>query len=130
MDWPEGNPWPLNAVRPAGTPLGKLLHCLDTTPVTHTSVCNVHRNIIMWKKLPFSWSPNVTLYGLCFHFHIISGPFQIKIVNKKGESVSKMPAVGQGGKKLVIEVKIVKHGKKNKTHSSKHLKSSIRWFNI
>ncbi|XP_074477552.1 structural maintenance of chromosomes flexible hinge domain-containing protein 1 [Sebastes fasciatus] len=77
VDWPEGNPWPLNAVRPAGTPLG---------------------------------------------------PFQIKIVNKKGESVSKMPAVGQGGKKLVIEVKIVKHGPRDEeVFSCPPARHSAKW---
>uniref|UniRef100_A0A8D3C7E6 Structural maintenance of chromosomes flexible hinge domain containing 1 n=1 Tax=Scophthalmus maximus TaxID=52904 RepID=A0A8D3C7E6_SCOMX len=28
VDWPDGNPWPENGVRPAGTPLGKMLTCL------------------------------------------------------------------------------------------------------
>uniref|UniRef100_A0A3B4TXY3 Structural maintenance of chromosomes flexible hinge domain containing 1 n=1 Tax=Seriola dumerili TaxID=41447 RepID=A0A3B4TXY3_SERDU len=43
VDWPDGNPWPQNAVRPAGMPLGAL---------------------------------------------------RIEILNKKGESISRMPTVG------------------------------------
>uniref|UniRef100_A0A8D0A8N6 Structural maintenance of chromosomes flexible hinge domain containing 1 n=1 Tax=Sander lucioperca TaxID=283035 RepID=A0A8D0A8N6_SANLU len=62
VDWPEGNPWPQNAARMAGTPFG---------------------------------------------------PIKIEILNKKGESLSKMPAVGQGaGKKLIIELKVVQHSPK------------------
>uniref|UniRef100_A0A671V3L0 Structural maintenance of chromosomes flexible hinge domain containing 1 n=1 Tax=Sparus aurata TaxID=8175 RepID=A0A671V3L0_SPAAU len=37
VDWPESNPWPQNAVRPAGTPFGKILDCLHTTD-SHTIV--------------------------------------------------------------------------------------------
>ncbi|XP_078137302.1 structural maintenance of chromosomes flexible hinge domain-containing protein 1 isoform X2 [Sander vitreus] len=62
VGWPEGNPWPQNAVCMAGTPFG---------------------------------------------------PLKIEILNKKGESLSKMPAVGQGaGKKLIIELKVVQHSPK------------------
>ncbi|XP_068566073.1 structural maintenance of chromosomes flexible hinge domain-containing protein 1 isoform X2 [Cebidichthys violaceus] len=62
VEWPEGNPWPQNAARPAGTRFG---------------------------------------------------PLKVAIVNKKGESLSKMPSVGQGaGKKLVVELKVVHHGPK------------------
>ncbi|XP_034718465.1 structural maintenance of chromosomes flexible hinge domain-containing protein 1 isoform X1 [Etheostoma cragini] len=62
VGWPEGKPWPQNAARMAGTPLG---------------------------------------------------PLKIEILNKKGESLSKMPAVGQGaGKKLIVELKVFQHGPK------------------
>uniref|UniRef100_A0A3B4YHK7 Structural maintenance of chromosomes flexible hinge domain containing 1 n=1 Tax=Seriola lalandi dorsalis TaxID=1841481 RepID=A0A3B4YHK7_SERLL len=55
VDWPDGNPWPQNAVRPAGMPLGKTV---------------------------------------------------IEILNKKGESISRMPTVGQSTViKLCIELK-------------------------
>lgn len=50
VDWPDRNPWPQNAIRPAGTVLGKMsVHKYD-------HVKNVRR-------------PNVTLNVLCFHFH-------------------------------------------------------------
>lgn len=63
-------------------------------------------------------------HTVCFCVHNIPGPLQIEILNKKGESLSNMPTVGQGlGKKLVIELKVVLNGKKNETHSSKPLKS-------
>lgn len=59
VDWPEANPWPQRAVRPAGTPLG---------------------------------------------------PLQVDIVDKKGESMSRMPSGDKGQvKKLVVELKIVRH---------------------
>ncbi|XP_041817440.1 structural maintenance of chromosomes flexible hinge domain-containing protein 1 [Chelmon rostratus] len=62
VDWPEGNPWPQNAVRAAGTPFG---------------------------------------------------PLKIEILNRKEESISRMPSVGQGsGKPLIIEFKIIQHGPK------------------
>ncbi|XP_044033095.1 structural maintenance of chromosomes flexible hinge domain-containing protein 1 isoform X2 [Siniperca chuatsi] len=62
VDWPDGNPWPQNAVRPAGTPLGSL---------------------------------------------------KIEIVNKKGESLSRMPAGEKGTViKLNIELTVVQHGPK------------------
>ncbi|XP_056220840.1 structural maintenance of chromosomes flexible hinge domain-containing protein 1 [Seriola aureovittata] len=62
VDWPDGNPWPQNAVRPAGMPLGAL---------------------------------------------------RIEILNKKGESISRMPTVGQSTViKLCIELKVVQHGPK------------------
>ncbi|XP_045903847.1 structural maintenance of chromosomes flexible hinge domain-containing protein 1 isoform X2 [Micropterus dolomieu] len=60
VDWPEGHPWPQNAVRPAGTPLG---------------------------------------------------PIKVEIVNKKGESLSRMPLGDRGTvKKLTIVLKVIKHG--------------------
>ncbi|XP_070842775.1 structural maintenance of chromosomes flexible hinge domain-containing protein 1 [Chaetodon trifascialis] len=59
VDWPEGNPWPQNAVRPSGTQFG---------------------------------------------------PLKIEILNRREESIARMPSVGQGsGKKLCIEFKIVQH---------------------
>ncbi|XP_028424672.1 structural maintenance of chromosomes flexible hinge domain-containing protein 1 isoform X1 [Perca flavescens] len=62
VDWPEGDPWPQNAARMAGSPFG---------------------------------------------------PLQIKILNKKGESISTMPQVSHGAvKKLIIELKVVQHGPK------------------
>ncbi|XP_033494631.2 structural maintenance of chromosomes flexible hinge domain-containing protein 1 [Epinephelus lanceolatus] len=62
VDWPSKNPWPQNAVRPAGSVIGEL---------------------------------------------------QIQILNKKGDSLSKMPSVGQGtGKRLSIERRIIHHSPK------------------
>ncbi|XP_044195403.1 structural maintenance of chromosomes flexible hinge domain-containing protein 1 isoform X1 [Thunnus albacares] len=62
VDWPEGRPWPQNAVRPAGTLLG---------------------------------------------------PFTVEILNRKEESLSKMPSVGQGTvKKLSVQLEIIQHGPK------------------
>ncbi|KAI4806851.1 hypothetical protein KUCAC02_017645 [Chaenocephalus aceratus] len=41
------------------------------------------------------------------------GPLSINIMNKKGESISQMPAVGQGaGKRLIIDLKVFQHGNK------------------
>uniref|UniRef100_A0A8C4HNU0 Structural maintenance of chromosomes flexible hinge domain containing 1 n=1 Tax=Dicentrarchus labrax TaxID=13489 RepID=A0A8C4HNU0_DICLA len=59
VHWPDSNPWPQNAVRPAGTLLG---------------------------------------------------PVKVEILNRNGDSLSRMPSVGQGqGKKLVVQLKIVQH---------------------
>ncbi|XP_076617902.1 structural maintenance of chromosomes flexible hinge domain-containing protein 1 [Chaetodon auriga] len=59
VDWPEGNPWPQNAIRPAGTQFG---------------------------------------------------PLKIEILNRREESISRMPSVGKGAvKKLAVEFKIVQH---------------------
>ncbi|XP_034002862.1 structural maintenance of chromosomes flexible hinge domain-containing protein 1 isoform X2 [Trematomus bernacchii] len=41
------------------------------------------------------------------------GPLNVNIMNKKGESMSQMPAVGQGaGKRLIIDLKVFQHGQK------------------
>ncbi|KAF3836358.1 hypothetical protein F7725_028916, partial [Dissostichus mawsoni] len=41
------------------------------------------------------------------------GPLNVNIMNKKGESISQMPAVGQGaGKRLIIDLKVFQHGQK------------------
>ncbi|KAG7523924.1 structural maintenance of chromosomes flexible hinge domain-containing protein 1 [Solea senegalensis] len=59
VDWPDGNPWPQNGVRPAGTPLGALT---------------------------------------------------VKILNKKGDSMSRMPAVDQKTViKLSVKLTLVQH---------------------
>ncbi|KAK1885165.1 Structural maintenance of chromosomes flexible hinge domain containing protein 1 [Dissostichus eleginoides] len=40
------------------------------------------------------------------------GPLNVNIMNKKGESISQMPAVGQGaGKRLIIDLKVFQHAK-------------------
>ncbi|XP_059182783.1 structural maintenance of chromosomes flexible hinge domain-containing protein 1 isoform X2 [Centropristis striata] len=62
VDWTEGDPWPENAVLPAGTVLG---------------------------------------------------PLKVAILNKKQESLSKMPAARQGGgKKLSVVLRVVRHDPK------------------
>ncbi|KAF7669972.1 hypothetical protein LDENG_00105580 [Lucifuga dentata] len=78
VGWPEGNPWPMNAARPAGTLLG---------------------------------------------------PLQVEILNKKGESISRMPSVGQGTvKKLMIELKIVWHGPEGDEEITSHIaQHSPKW---
>ncbi|XP_075936473.1 structural maintenance of chromosomes flexible hinge domain-containing protein 1 isoform X2 [Anarhichas minor] len=83
VDWPEGNPWPQNAARPAGTQFG---------------------------------------------------PLQVVMLNKKGESLSTMPSVGQGaGKKLVVELKVVRHSPKGDETvlflSAQHSAKWGFWFN-
>ncbi|XP_034069913.1 structural maintenance of chromosomes flexible hinge domain-containing protein 1 isoform X3 [Gymnodraco acuticeps] len=46
------------------------------------------------------------------------GPLSINIMNKKGESISQMPAVGQGaGKRLIIDLKVFQHGQKKEVLS-------------
>ncbi|XP_063768798.1 structural maintenance of chromosomes flexible hinge domain-containing protein 1 isoform X2 [Eleginops maclovinus] len=59
------------------------------------------------------------------------GPLNVEILNKKGEFISKMPAVGQGaGKRLNIELKIVKHGPKGDTEvfQCTALTAKFFWF--
>uniref|UniRef100_A0A8C3APY0 Structural maintenance of chromosomes flexible hinge domain containing 1 n=1 Tax=Cyclopterus lumpus TaxID=8103 RepID=A0A8C3APY0_CYCLU len=42
------------------------------------------------------------------------GPIKVEILNKKRELLSMMPSVSQGaGKKLIVELKVVEHGKKS-----------------
>nr|CBN82077.1 Structural maintenance of chromosomes flexible hinge domain-containing protein 1 [Dicentrarchus labrax] len=83
VHWPDSNPWPQNAVRPAGTLLG---------------------------------------------------PVKVEILNRNGDSLSRMPSVGQGqGKKLVVQLKIVQHGAKADkevvSFTAEHLvKYSGFWF--
>uniref|UniRef100_A0A8C4HPB8 Structural maintenance of chromosomes flexible hinge domain containing 1 n=1 Tax=Dicentrarchus labrax TaxID=13489 RepID=A0A8C4HPB8_DICLA len=80
VHWPDSNPWPQNAVRPAGTLLG---------------------------------------------------PVKVEILNRNGDSLSRMPSVGQGqGKKLVVQLKIVQHADKEVvSFTAEHLvKYSGFWF--
>uniref|UniRef100_A0A8C4HS78 Structural maintenance of chromosomes flexible hinge domain containing 1 n=1 Tax=Dicentrarchus labrax TaxID=13489 RepID=A0A8C4HS78_DICLA len=79
VHWPDSNPWPQNAVRPAGTLLG---------------------------------------------------PVKVEILNRNGDSLSRMPSVGQGqGKKLVVQLKIVQHDKEVVSFTAEHLvKYSGFWF--
>uniref|UniRef100_G3NJK2 Structural maintenance of chromosomes flexible hinge domain containing 1 n=1 Tax=Gasterosteus aculeatus aculeatus TaxID=481459 RepID=G3NJK2_GASAC len=47
------------------------------------------------------------------------GPIQVKILNKKGESLSQMPSVGLGkGKKMFVELKIVHRGPAKEDHKT------------
>uniref|UniRef100_A0A8C4HR32 Structural maintenance of chromosomes flexible hinge domain containing 1 n=1 Tax=Dicentrarchus labrax TaxID=13489 RepID=A0A8C4HR32_DICLA len=82
------------------------------------------------EKLKVHW-PNFTGYVLCFYFHIISGPVKVEILNRNGDSLSRMPSVGQGqGKKLVVQLKIVQHADKEVvSFTAEHLvKYSGFWF--
>lgn len=73
-------------------------------------VCTSHQFTHQSSVMSFSWSLNVILCVLCFYFDI-SGPLKIEILNKKGESMSRMPTVRQIVIKLSVKLKIVQHGK-------------------
>ncbi|XP_022533343.2 structural maintenance of chromosomes flexible hinge domain-containing protein 1 isoform X1 [Astyanax mexicanus] len=77
VSWPEGNPWPDKAVRPAGTPLG---------------------------------------------------PIQVHILNKKGETMSRLPVSNINAKKLLMELKVIWHSPKGDVQTNSHIcMHSTKW---
>uniref|UniRef100_A0A8D3E1U3 Structural maintenance of chromosomes flexible hinge domain containing 1 n=1 Tax=Scophthalmus maximus TaxID=52904 RepID=A0A8D3E1U3_SCOMX len=52
VDWPDGNPWPENGVRPAGTPLGKMLTCLHINQFI-TSLHQISLNVVKSNGLSY-----------------------------------------------------------------------------
>ncbi|XP_072544127.1 structural maintenance of chromosomes flexible hinge domain-containing protein 1 [Salminus brasiliensis] len=77
ITWPEGNPWPDKAVRPAGTPLG---------------------------------------------------PIQVEVLNKKGETMSRLPVANINAKKLLIELKVIWHSPKGDVETNSHIcMHSTKW---
>uniref|UniRef100_UPI003AAAAD97 structural maintenance of chromosomes flexible hinge domain-containing protein 1 n=1 Tax=Centroberyx gerrardi TaxID=166262 RepID=UPI003AAAAD97 len=60
------------------------------------------------------------------------GPLHVEIMNKKGESLSRMPSVSQGTvKKLLIELKVVWHGPNDQeiiSHIAQHSAKWAFWF--
>ncbi|XP_066536910.1 structural maintenance of chromosomes flexible hinge domain-containing protein 1 [Hoplias malabaricus] len=74
ITWPEGNPWPEKAVRPAGTPLG---------------------------------------------------PIQVEILNKKRETISRLPVAN--AKKLLIELKVIWHSPKGDVQTNSHIGMHSKW---
>lgn len=85
LTWPEDNPWVDKDVRPAGTPMGKQIHTHVHSPVYSFVIMNRF---------------NSKFYR--------SGPIKVEILNKKGESMSRLP-LANNAKKLSIRLKVVWH---------------------
>uniref|UniRef100_A0A8C2FFZ1 Structural maintenance of chromosomes flexible hinge domain containing 1 n=1 Tax=Cyprinus carpio TaxID=7962 RepID=A0A8C2FFZ1_CYPCA len=57
----------------------------------------------------------------------VMGPIKVEILNKKGESVSRLPVVG-AAKKLVIELKVIWHSPKGKVQTNSYIGAySAKW---
>ncbi|XP_030635022.1 structural maintenance of chromosomes flexible hinge domain-containing protein 1 [Chanos chanos] len=78
ISWPEGNPWPENSARPAGT---------------------------------------------------LMGPIKVEILNKKGESMSRLPvANNSAARKLLIDLKVIWHSPKGDVQTNSHIAMySSKW---
>ncbi|KAM3836194.1 structural maintenance of chromosomes flexible hinge domain-containing protein 1-like [Diretmus argenteus] len=56
------------------------------------------------------------------------GPLQVTILNKKGETLSRMPSVSQGTvKKLLMELKVVWHGPFGDQETNSHIAQHSKW---
>ncbi|KAM6977635.1 LOW QUALITY PROTEIN: structural maintenance of chromosomes flexible hinge domain-containing protein 1 [Aplochiton taeniatus] len=57
------------------------------------------------------------------------GPFQVEILNKKGESISRMPSGSHAAaKKLLIELKVIWHGPNGEQETNSHIaQHSAKW---
>ncbi|KAM3843332.1 structural maintenance of chromosomes flexible hinge domain-containing protein 1-like [Diretmus argenteus] len=56
------------------------------------------------------------------------GPLQVTILNKKGETLSRMPSVSQGTvKKLLMELKVVWHGPYGDQETNSHIAQHSKW---
>ena len=60
---------------------------------------------------------------MCLYHESLSlflGDIKVDILNGKGESISKLP--GERGKRLLIEMKIICHGKVQRSFSSRKIR--------
>uniref|UniRef100_A0A671UZU4 Structural maintenance of chromosomes flexible hinge domain containing 1 n=1 Tax=Sparus aurata TaxID=8175 RepID=A0A671UZU4_SPAAU len=97
VDWPESNPWPQNAVRPAGTPFGKILdYCLTDlgkyTMTLNTMLSEGNLTVLGGRSLP-SYTLNFTIkegdaerfvIGPVSSPLVVGVPFNIPLMIKDG----------------------------------------------
>uniref|UniRef100_A0A8D3CS64 Structural maintenance of chromosomes flexible hinge domain containing 1 n=1 Tax=Scophthalmus maximus TaxID=52904 RepID=A0A8D3CS64_SCOMX len=94
VDWPDGNPWPENGVRPAGTPLGKMLTCLHINQFI-TSLHQISLNVVKSNGLSYVGLGNdeevvsfVAQHTTKWHFFFRKMVFSANILTKISQATN------------------------------------------